>query len=267
MPVTGYESDGVPVVSYCLTDFSGRVIAEREPDRTFYAASTVKLGVLIAAMRAVDDGRLDLDQLLTVRHTFRSMAPSGEEFGMDADEIDVGMPPAGSRLCLRDVLWRMVAVSSNEATNMTVELVGFPAIAEAFALCGARSAKMERFICDGPARDHGLTHLMTARDLAAIVRTIVTGAAASEASTAEMLRMLEDQQFDYLARGLPAGIRSGSKSGWVAGIQHDGGYVSPSGHLDADENYVLAVCTRGYAEPDATEMLAAMSRFAYQLQK
>jgi beta-lactamase class A len=49
---------------------------------------------------------------------------------------------------LREVLRRMIVVSSNEATNMAVELVGLDAVREALAVCGAPSSKMERLFGD-----------------------------------------------------------------------------------------------------------------------
>ncbi|WP_152185411.1 serine hydrolase [Segeticoccus rhizosphaerae] len=261
----GAESDGVPVVSFQVTDRGGRVLAEREPDRQFYAASTVKLAVLVAAMRAVDDGTLALDQELTSTRRFVSAAPGGNEFTMEEESLDPGMPVEGSPISLRDVLWRMVAVSSNEATNMAVGRVGLDAVAEAFALCGTDRSVMQRLIYDLEGRDAGLTHLVTARDLAAVMRAIVSGRAASPKSTGVMVSMLEAQQIAYLGAGLPEGTRFGSKSGWVQGIQHDVAFVAPSGDLDGDDTYVVAVCTRGYAEAEATELLAAVSRLAWDL--
>ena len=259
----GAESDGVPVISYMVADRDGAILAEREPDREFYAASTVKLAVLVAAMRAVDHGRLGLDQVIPSAHRFVSAAPDGGEFGPDPDDLDQGMPAPGEPMALREVLWRMVAVSSNEATNMAVGLVGLDAVAEAFALCGATRSAMQRLISDLPGRAAGLTHRVTARDLVAVMRAVITGTAASPASTAVMVSMLEDQEIAYLGDGLPAGTRFGSKSGWVTGIQHDVAFVAPSGDLAAEDTYVMAVCTRAYEQADATELIAAISRLVW----
>lgn len=261
----GAESDGVPVVSFQVTDRVGRVLAERDPDRQFYAASTVKLAVLVAAMRLVDAGELSLDQELPSTHTFVSAAPGGSEFGMEEDSVDAGMPPIGTPIRLHDVLWRMVAVSSNEATNMAIGLVGLESVADAFALCGAKDSVMQRLIGDLEGRAAGLTHRITARDLAAVLRAVITGRAASPKSTEIMVSILQDQQIAYLGNGLPEGTRFGSKSGWVQGIQHDVAFVAPSGDLEGHDTYVIAVCTRGYEEADATELFSATSRLAWDL--
>ncbi|XTR53430.1 serine hydrolase [Pseudarthrobacter sp. So.54] len=50
----------------------GTVLAQRDADLPFYSASTIKLGVLVAAIQAVERGTLDLEQPVTAAHTFAS---------------------------------------------------------------------------------------------------------------------------------------------------------------------------------------------------
>ncbi len=83
MSIVSDYSDGIPSISYCLTTFDGDVIAESGADTPVYAASTIKLAVLIAALRAVDAGRLRLSQQLTSRLTFHSSAPGGGTFSFE----------------------------------------------------------------------------------------------------------------------------------------------------------------------------------------
>ena len=61
MPVRSDYSDGVPAIAYCLTAMDGTVLAQRDADLPFYSASTIKLGVLVAVIQAVERGALDLD--------------------------------------------------------------------------------------------------------------------------------------------------------------------------------------------------------------
>ena len=61
MPATGSHSDGEPIVAYCIRRAGGPVLAEREADEMFYAASTVKLAVLAAVARAIADGTVTLE--------------------------------------------------------------------------------------------------------------------------------------------------------------------------------------------------------------
>src|SRR5438094_10674498 len=53
-------------------------------DRWFHAASTIKVGVLLALFRAVDEGRVRLDDSLHVRNHFFSAA-DGSPFQLNPD--------------------------------------------------------------------------------------------------------------------------------------------------------------------------------------
>lgn len=265
MPIKSDYSDGVPVIGYCLADRTGRVLAERNADTRFYSASTIKLGVLIAVVQAVERGELALDQSVVAATTFNSGA--GGRFSFDPEDVDAAMPAAGTALPLHEVLARMVSASSNEATNMAVELVGFDAVNAALQRCGAPDARMERLIGDLEARDAGLTHEVSARDLAMVMGAILSGAVAGPELTALMLQWLSAQEHPVIGAELDAtsgGAVWGSKSGWVTGIHHDVAYVLPPGAHDG-AGYLLAVCTRGFAEQDAAEAIRAVAAFAWEL--
>lgn len=252
MPVTSNYSDGVPTVSYCVMDLSGTVLAARNAEARLYAASTIKLGVLVAALQQVEQGKLSLELELVCRYTFASGVDGAGEFGFDPDEVDLGMAAAGELVSLRQTLRRMITVSSNEATNMVVELIGLPAVNEAFRRCGATDSRMERLIGDLASRGAGRTCEVTARDLAAVVRAIVSGDAAGPAETDLMVEFLRAQEIGIIGQGLPDGIEWGSKSGWVDGIRHDVAYMRRAGAADG---CVLAVCTRGYQQDEADEII------------
>src|SRR5919204_7037057 len=52
----------------------------RLPDATHYAASTMKVAVLVALHRAAEAGRLDLDDPVPVRNAFDSALPGAPRF-------------------------------------------------------------------------------------------------------------------------------------------------------------------------------------------
>jgi beta-lactamase class A len=246
---------------------AGNVLAERCADARFYSASTIKLGVLLAVIRAVERGELTLDQQLASTHTFTSAAGNGAAFSFDPEEFDGGMPPTGTLLPLREVLSRMISVSSNEATNMAVGLVGLAAVNAALQACGAASSRMERLIGDLDALAAGLTHEVTARDLVALMRAIRGGSAAGPEHTDLMLGWLAAQEFPIIGAELDtAGVGAawGSKSGWVTGIQHDVAYIVTA-DCGSSAGYLLAVCTRGFDDADASEAIRTVSRLAWDL--
>ena len=261
MGVTGTHSDGVPVVAYCVRRASGPVLAARLADEPFYAASTIKLAVLAAVARALEEGTVTLETPLTSADTFRSEAPGAPDYRIDPDDVDEGMPAPGTPMPLADVIERMVVVSSNEATNMVVELLGRDAVNVALADAGAAASTFGRKYSDLAAAALGGSHRTTAGDLATLMSAVVTGAMAGPDWTSWMTAMLGRQQDRQLTALVPDGMPFGSKSGWVNGIRHDVAFVGEPG----PDALVVAVCTRGYEAPAAEEALRAIGLLARSL--
>ncbi|MSR98492.1 serine hydrolase [Arthrobacter sp. BL-252-APC-1A] len=265
MPVLSDYSDGTPEVAFCLLRPDGGTAASRGADTAFYSASTIKLAVLLAVLQAVDRGELALETQLAARDTFSSAVPDGGEFGFPGDEADPGMPAGGTEMSLAAVLDRMITVSSNAATNMAVDLVGFDAVNRALAGTGAASSFMQRYIGDLAALEAGLTHQVTAADLARTMHSLICGKVLGPESTEFALGLLARQEFAWIAAGLAPDTVQGSKSGWVTGISHDVAFFAPAGtplQAPLERAWVLAVCTRGYEADAGQEIIAAVAGLA-----
>lgn len=261
MGATGTYSDGVPVVAFCVRRASGTFLAERLADEVFYAASTVKLAVLAAAARALEAGAVGLDTPLVSTDTFESLVPGAPAYRIVPDDIDEGMPPAGTQMSLSDTVERMVVVSSNEATNMVTALVGLPAVAAVLTDAGATSSSYDSMYSDFAAAARGAKRMTTAGDLAALMSALVTGKLADAERTAWMTSLLARQDDRLLTAAVPDGVPFGSKSGWVDGIRHDVAFVGEPG----PEALVIAVCTRGYEPPAAEDAIRAIGAMAVSL--
>lgn len=219
----------------------------RHPDATHYAASTMKVAVLLALHRAAEAGTLDLAALVDVRNEFDSAQPGTPRFSCDRHDDSDGevWQREGHSAPLRWLAERMIVRSSNLATNICLGHVGLPAVADAWALAGARHSVTGRGIEDFAAREAGITNLVTAADLAALLGGLATGAIrpgplASPAGCATMLDVLFAQELrEDLAAGLPEGVRIAHKNGWIPGVRHSAGVIYPP---DAPP-YVLVVCT------------------------
>jgi beta-lactamase class A len=219
----------------------------RLPDAIHYAASTMKVGVLAALYRAADAGRLDLDAPVPVRNEFDSAQPGAPRFAcaQDYDNDDAVWHRVGHTTSLRWLANRMIVKSSNLATNIVLSHVGLPAVAQVWSLAGARHSVTGRGIEDFAARDGGITNLVTAADLAALLSAIARGAdhagpIASPGTCAAMLDVLFAQEHrEDLAAGLPPGTRIAHKNGWLRGVRHGAGVVFP----DDAPRYAVVVCT------------------------
>ncbi|SIN08324.1 serine hydrolase [Micromonospora cremea] len=219
----------------------------RHADATHYAASTMKAAVLAALHRAAEAGTLELDAPVPVVNQFDSAQPGAPRFScaQHYDNDDAVWDRVGGTAPLRWLADRMIVRSSNLATNLVLGHVGLPAVAQVWALAGARHSVTGRGIEDFAAREAGITNLVTAHDLAALLGALATGSAspgqlASPAGCAAMLDVLLAQEHrEDLAAGLPEGTRIAHKNGWVRGVRHGAGVVLP----DDAPPYVIAVCT------------------------
>ena len=217
--------------------------ARKEHD-THYAASTMKVAVLAALHRAAEDGTVDLDAVVPVRNEFTSAAPGAAVFGCDpAEDNDRAVwERVGGTATPRWLARRMIVRSSNLATNHVLSLVGLDAVAAVWRSVGAAHSVVGRGIEDAAAREAGITNLVTAADLAALLTAIAAGAStplASPAARQEMLDLLLAQEHvEDLAAGLPPGTRIAHKNGWITGVRHGAGVVFP----DDAPPYAVVVC-------------------------
>src|SRR5699024_265544 len=231
-------------VSHCLLDARGEVLDADAAERPYYAASTIKLHVLLAALREAAAGRLDLSA--TVRATRTFTGSDGAPFTLGGDHLDPTHPAEGEPVAVRDLLRRMIDRSSNEATDHVAELVGLDAIAATIGALGLRGTRVERLIGDAAALRDGATNETSAADLAVTLRAAVTAdglAPALPASSLDLARgALRAQRIPVIGRALRDGVRWGSKSGWVEGYRHDVAFV---GDPEGEDLRLLAVLSAG----------------------
>ncbi|GIF72634.1 serine hydrolase [Asanoa siamensis] len=239
----------------------GAPVYARAADATHYAASTMKVGVLVALHRAAAAGRLDLDAAVTVHNRHESALPGAEPYANDpAEDSDTATwALLGKASTLRDLARQMIVRSGNLATNLCLGAVGIPATQEVWRLAGATHSVTARGIEDAAAREAGLDNLVTAGDLARLFGELVAGDLVPDPTGA--LALLEaNEHRDDLVAGLPPGTRVAHKNGWITGVRHGAGVVFPT---DAPP-YTVVVCTStSLADDAACALVAGVSRAAW----
>ncbi len=229
---------------------------ERDAQHVHYAASTMKLPLLVAAHRLHERGELDLDAEVAVHNDFRS-AHDGSPFSLDQhdDQDDETWARIGTSVSLRTLARHATVKSGNLATDLLLEHVGTGEVAAVLrdAGCSART-RLPRGIEDSAARRAGLDNLVTAADLARVLGAVATGRLAAPETCAEVERVLAGQEHrDQVPAGLPAGTYVANKTGWVDGLAHDVALVRPAGH----PAYVLTLCTTADVEEETLYALNA----------
>lgn len=228
-------------ISVWAGNLAGTPVVTKAADSPHYAASMMKLPVVLAAYRLADKGVLDLDRQVPVHNDFASV-DGVSRFAMDrAEDSDPQTwDRLGTSVALRWLANRAIVVSGNLATNLLLDHVDLAAVDDALADAGTREMAVSRGIEDYPARDVGLHNLVTAADLALLLAGIADHRLASPQSCDELLATLAAQQVnDSIPMGLPPGTKVAHKTGWVEGVAHDAGIIYPPDTAP----YILSVCT------------------------
>jgi beta-lactamase class A len=235
-----------------------------QADAVHYAASTMKLPLLVAAYRLAEAGKLDLDRQVRVHNRFASAA-DGTPYSLDQDEDqdDETWDRLGRTATLRWLAEHATVKSGNLATNLLLEHVGTAAVGAVLAAAGASSATtLPRGIEDAAARDAGLNNVVTARDLGLVLRGVAARTLAGAETCAEVEAVLARQEHrSGIPAGLPMGTYVANKTGWVDGITHDVALVRPADRAP----YVLVVLTTlDLDETEGNKLIADVSRTVWE---
>lgn len=231
-------------------------------DTMFHAASTMKIPVMIEVLRRAQADAFSLDQPLLLINEFHSLA-DGSSFSLDPKEDGdtVLYQRVRQRVPVRELMQRMITLSSNLATNELIALVGANGVTETAHRLGAAHIQVLRGVEDQKAFDAGLINTTTARDLAVLLVAIESGRALSRESSSLMRDILLAQEInDRIPAGLPPGTRVAHKTGEITAVSHDAAIVYPPGRRP----YVLVVLTRGLRNAaESSALIADIARLVH----
>jgi beta-lactamase class A len=206
-------------------------------DVVFPSASTIKLLILVTLYREVDRDPALLE---------RRIAPRSSDYVGGSPLFDAA--PAGTRFPIATIARAMIAQSDNTAANALISLLGFDAINETAHRFNLAHTQLRRHFLDFGAILHHSNNLTTARDMGTLLYAIERGwreglrTVASPRTCRLMIDLLLQQEDrDKIARGLPRGVPLANKTGEITGVRNDVGIVDPYG----DSPYIIAVLTKG----------------------
>jgi beta-lactamase class A len=180
--------------TYALTDLvSGEHIGHDE-DALMAPASLIKVPILVALYRAVEDGRARLSDHIQYREDQKVLG-SG---------VLVHMTP-GAEMTVRDAATLMIIISDNVATNMMIDLVGLDAINGTMRGLGLQQTTIFQRLGDRAAGlDARKMSVSTAREMARLLELIARHEAVSDDASEDMLRIMRRQDYRHeLTRLLP----------------------------------------------------------------
>ncbi len=236
---------------------------ERE---VFHAASTMKTPVMIEVFDQAKAGKFKLSDSVVVTNEFRSIV-DGSAYQMDIsdDSADEMYKRIGKKMTVRQLVYEMITVSSNLATNILIDKVGAPNVMNTMQELGARDIRVLRGVEDKKAFDKGWNNTVTAYDLALIFEKLARGQMVSRQACVEMIQVLKEQKFNSIIPArLPKEVQVAHKTGEITGVRHDSGIV----YLPDGEAYVLVLLSKNLENQKAgEEAMAKVSEMIYQFVK
>ncbi|MBB6326638.1 beta-lactamase class A [Algoriphagus iocasae] len=231
-------------------------------EEEFHAASTMKVPVMIELFKQQQEGKINLNDSILLKNEFKSIVDSSL-YSMDVgdDSDDVIYSKIGTTVALKDLMYSMITVSSNLATNVLIELVGAKNVTASMRDLGANDIQVLRGVEDQKAYDLGLSNSTTAMDLMMIMKAIAEEKAGTKEDCDQMISILKDQQFnEIIPAQLPNDVSVAHKTGSITGVHHDAGIV----YLPDGNAYVLVLLSKNLKDFDkGTAQLAGISKTVY----
>ncbi len=234
-----------------------------EEDMMMHAASLMKVPVMIEVFRQAEQGKFRLDEKILVKNEFKSIVDGSLYSLAVADDSDDDIYKyIEKELSIRELVHRMITVSSNLATNILIELVSAQSVMRSLDELGVYNMRVLRGVEDIKAYEKGMNNQTDALSMMQVMLSIVEGSACSEEASEEMVEILSQQRFRAkIPAGIPDGIRVANKTGSITRIDHDAAIVFPEGCRP----YVLVVLTRGIENrKEAESLIAGLSKVIYQ---
>lgn len=249
------KTDGKFAVAFKdLSD--GKVIFINEHEY-FHAASTMKTPVMMEVFNQISEKKLNLKDSIEVRNEFKSIVDqSTYSLDLSDDSDDVIYSKIGKKISLEDLIFQMITVSSNFATNILIDQVGAENIMKYLKKNGINENIVLRGVEDTKAFNAGLNNRTTAFGLMQVFELL------EKENHPKMKEILFAQKFnEIIPAKLPKDVKVAHKTGSITGVQHDSGIV----YLPDGRKYILILLSKELKNPkEGIETLSEISKIIYE---
>lgn len=246
----------------CVRDYDSDFQFSSNGERLFHAASTIKVAILLALMKAVDEGRAKLDDPLHVRNRFLSVSDrSAYKLDRETDGYPQLYKSIGRTAKIADLADCMITSSSNLATNLLLDFVGTDEAAKVLRDAGVQGVHLRRGVEDANAYDEGINNETTAEGLVELF-AVFRGDFLSRKSREHAIHILLQQRFtSMIPAGLPSHATVAHKTGEISTVCHDAGIV----YLPEREPYIVAILTEVDSDKNGRrDTVAKISKAVYE---
>lgn len=196
---------------------------EHRSDERFLSASTIKIAIMIALFRKLERGEISLENTYTLKAEDKTSGHGVLQHLHNGLELTIG-----------DVVYLMMSISDNPATNILIDLLGLGEINTVMYELGLKQSVLKRKVLGHTLSDFEQENVTTANDLTLMIEKILNGAAASFESCEQMIALLEEQQNTRrIGRHVPEFVRWGSKTGSYTNAGNQGALVHDAGFIES----------------------------------
>ncbi|MEA3189199.1 MAG: beta-lactamase class [Chthoniobacter sp.] len=228
-------------VAVSVYDYERKREFDHDSARSFHAASTIKVAILLAIYKLAEDGRIHLDDTLHVRNRFRSLIES-EVFRVAASRDADGEvhQRLGRSMRIRDLARAMITRSSNLATNVLLDYLGIERVQAILNEAKIDGVRLVRGVEDNAAFEKQMNNEVTATGLVQLFRLCCERGYLRAETRGEIIEVLSAQEFNnMIPAGVPASAKVAHKTGEISTVCHDAGIV----FLSARAPWIVAILT------------------------
>lgn len=217
---------------------TGNTVAYQE-DKILYAASVIKLPLMIEAFRQFEAGELDPSRPVTVQKAHK--VPSCGILTYLHDGVTV---------TVLDLVTLSIIVSDNTATNLLIDLLGIDSVNRALEAFGISHTRLRRKMFDMESASRGIQNTITAGEIGKLLEKLYWGEAVSPGASRQMIQILKNQQLNGKMPFLfTEAVDIAHKTGEDDGITHDVGIIY------AKEPLILCFCSNNVHVPSFERLM------------
>jgi beta-lactamase class A len=228
-------------------DLDNGAYVDLKAETPIAAASTIKIPIFVAFLRAVDAGKVKLDEQLAMTADVKASGSGDMQYLGD-----------GKKYTALETATKMIVISDNSATNMLIKrLGGKAALNQQFKEWGLTATAIQNPLPDLPG-----TNTTSTRDHAYLLQRVNHGELLSLPSRDRLLDIMRQTKTrTLLPQGLEKEATIAHKTGDIGSIIGDAGIVD----MPTGKRYIGAVLVkRPQNDPNGRELIQQMSRTVYQ---
>ena len=225
----------------------------------FHAASTMKTPVMLEVFRQIEKKKFKLSDSILVENEFKSILDNSIfSLSLGDDSDDILYKKLGQKVVLHDLIFDMMTVSSNLATNILIDLVDAKNVMKNLQNLGIKENLVLRGVEDKKAFEAGLNNRTTPFGLLQVFEHIAT----NQMKNKVMMDILFAQKFnEIIPAKLPKNTKVAHKTGSITGVQHDSGIV----FLPDGRKYILILLSKNLKNTEeGVKTLSEISKVIFE---